>query len=332
MRPNRRRAFSLIELLVVIAIIAVLIGLLLPAVQKVREAANRGKCLNNLKQIGLVFHNFETANRCLPPNGSWYTHVSTVSFGGIPYSVHARLLPYIEQTALAGVVDVKSSALSSPNVISQRVGLYICPSEPNDKLGDGALPTYPTTYAAGTGDWLSENVNTGQFGNGTFPGTSYPNQKGLQLLDITDGLSNTVGFSEVKAFSPLLNRDSELTSPSMPTTPADVTAQGGAFAATRAYASWAIAANFYNGLTFVFSPNTAVPYLNPGDGQIYDVQWSGGVNTVYCAITARSYHPNGVNTLFMDGSVRFITNSIPQATWRALGTRNGGEPVDASKY
>jgi prepilin-type processing-associated H-X9-DG protein len=73
-------------------------------------------------------------------------------------------------------------------------------------------------------------------------------------------------------------------------------------------------------------------YLNPADGVTYDVDWAGGIAPTYAAITARSYHPGGVNALFMDGSVRFITNSIPQATWRALGTRNGGEAVDLSGY
>jgi prepilin-type processing-associated H-X9-DG protein len=82
----------------------------------------------------------------------------------------------------------------------------------------------------------------------------------------------------------------------------------------------------------VFPPNTPVLYTNPADGITYDVDWAGGTVLDYDAITARSYHTGGVNTLFMDGSVRFITNSIPQMTWRALGTRNGGEVVDMSKY
>jgi prepilin-type N-terminal cleavage/methylation domain-containing protein/prepilin-type processing-associated H-X9-DG protein len=332
MRPFRRAAFTLIELLVVIAIVAVLIGLLLPAVQKVREAANRNKCQNNLKQIGLAVHNFENANGCLPPNGSWETHISTVPFGGIPYSVHARLLAYVEETALAQLVDVKGAANTQQAVISKRVGVYFCPSDPNDKLSGGPFFSYPTTYAAGWSLWQTENSNTGQFGTGAFPGTSYPNQKGLRLLEITDGLTNTIGFSEVKALGPLLVFAADIAPAPPPASPADVAVLGGDFTADGARASWALGTEFYTGLTFLFPPNTVIPYVNPMDGKVYDVEWGGGISISFAAVTARSYHPSGVNTLFMDGSVKFITNSIDQTTWRSLGTRNGGEVVDPTKY
>src|SRR5205807_2777333 len=105
MRLRCRKAFSLIELLVVIAIIAVLIGLLLPAIQKVREAANRARCANNLKQIGLACHNFETTNGCLPPNASAAGTTIPEVWPGNFYSALVRILPFVEQGALYQQVD-----------------------------------------------------------------------------------------------------------------------------------------------------------------------------------------------------------------------------------
>jgi prepilin-type N-terminal cleavage/methylation domain-containing protein/prepilin-type processing-associated H-X9-DG protein len=329
-----RAAFSLVELLVVIAIIAVLIGLLLPAVQRVREAASRTRCQNNLKQIGLAVQQFHDANGYLPPNGSWQTATSPPS--AALYSVHARILPYIEQTALYQLVDLNKSPGSQPAVAGQRIAVYLCPSDPNDRPNPGNTPTYPTNYGAGWGDWFVESYVKGQFGNGALPGVAFPSRGELRLTDITDGTSTTVGFAEVKSFCPVLQLAANMSVVPIPATPADVINLGGSFIGGPAagvasgHTNWT-AAGIYSGLTFAFPPNTDVTYA--ADGQTYDVDWNAaGTNYDYAAVTARSYHADGVNTLFMDGSVRFITSSIPQATWRALGTRNGGEVVDSTKY
>jgi prepilin-type N-terminal cleavage/methylation domain-containing protein/prepilin-type processing-associated H-X9-DG protein len=333
MRSLRRGAFTLIELLVVIAIIAVLIGLLLPAVQKVREAASRSKCLNNLKQIGLAVHNFESVNGYLPPDGAWNTLVSTAHLPGTPASALARMLPYVEQAAIYQQLDLNKSIGLQPAVTAQRIPIFLCPSDSNDQLSTGPPAAYPTTYAASQGDWLVENYNTGQWGNGAFPGVNYPSRGNLRLTDITDGTSTTVGFSEVKAVSSYLINPGNLPAGTPPpATPAELLAEGGMLVIGRGHTAWAEAATFYTMLTFVFPPNTVVSYTNPADGQIYDLDWVGSTTISYAAITARSYHSGGVNTLFMDGSVRFITNSIEQMTWRAMGTRNGGEIVDGTKY
>jgi hypothetical protein len=239
--------------------------------------------------------------------------------------VFARILPYIEQDALYQFVDLNAAATSQPGLIAQRIAQYMCPNELNDRMG--SPPTYPASYAVALGDWFTENYNTGQFGNGAFPGVSQPSERGLRLIDITDGTSTTIGFAEVKTFTSYLVLSSNLANPAMPATPGDLLALGGTFVKGTAHTAWANGAGFQTGFTFVFAPNTAVNYVNPGDGQNYDVDWIAGNMISYGALTSRSYHAGGVDAALMDGSVRFIANTIDPKTWHALGTRNGGEPV-----
>jgi prepilin-type N-terminal cleavage/methylation domain-containing protein/prepilin-type processing-associated H-X9-DG protein len=329
MSHSRRIGFNLIELLVVIAIIAILIGLLLPAVQKVREAAARTRCANNLHQIGLALHGYEQMYGYLPPGGISVTTSSPPGFPGTPFSPHASILPFIEQDAVYQLVNFKAAAMSQPSVLAQKIPLYFCPSDPSDQLSAANPPTFPTTYGAGWGDWFVVNLDTAQFGNGAFAVVSWPETRGVRLIDITDGLSSTVGLAEVKALGPLLVKGANISgSLPPPSAPADVLALGGTFQPQGAHISWAEGVGIWNSVSFAFPPNTVVPYVNPSDGKTYDVDWGGGATTnTYLAITARSYHPNGVNALLMDGSVRFVTSTMSHATWRALGTRNGGEPI-----
>ena len=222
---HRRTAFTLIELLVVIAIIAILIGLLLPAVQKVREAAARTKCQNNLKQIGLACHNYENTTGTLPPNGAYLPAGSTATFSGDSYSVLARVLPYVEQASLYQLVDLNASATSQPTVTGQKIPIYVCPSEMNDMPRVSTPPRYPSTYGANEGDWLVWDPTTGKGGNGPFSIVAFPNQKGFRLTDIVDGTSNTVGFAEVKAFGSYV-RGTGTAPATPPTTGAGVVASG----------------------------------------------------------------------------------------------------------
>jgi prepilin-type N-terminal cleavage/methylation domain-containing protein len=142
-RPQRLshgKAFTLIELLVVIAIIAILIGLLLPAVQKVREAASRIKCANNLKQIGLAMHNYMDVNNGLPPNGNYLYSGGTIVTTNA-WSAMSRILPYIEQENLFRMIDFTRNYNVQPEVSSRRIATFICPSETRDQ-GYGTDPTY----------------------------------------------------------------------------------------------------------------------------------------------------------------------------------------------
>ena len=328
MRPvlsKPRAGFTLIELLVVIAIIAVLIGLLLPAVQKVREAANRLKCQNNLKQIGLALHNYEGSFSQYPPAGIYPVGMAAADV----YSIQARLLPYIEQSNLYAQINLAVVPASQPDVIKQRIAIYLCPSEINDRpRQDGTLVKYPLNYAANFGTWFVYNPNTGQGGDGALPVN-----RGTRPADMLDGLSNTVAFAEVKAYQDYLRNSGVPAAPGAPypASPAEVVGYGGTLRPQIGHTEWTDSPVHQTGFTFVFTPNTPVPYDNAG--QILDVDFVSGVEgssatrLTYAAMTARSYHPGVVNVLLMDGSVRTVSSGINLATWRALGSRNGGEVI-----
>jgi len=320
-----RRGFTLIELLVVIAIIAVLIGLLVPAVQKVRDAANRMKCQNNLKQIGLALHNYETTLGHFPPQGDY-----SQAGGTVYWSALARLLPFLEQENLQKLIDFSRPINQQPEVAKVRVATYLCPSEINDKQRpDG--PTfihYPLNYAANAGLWHIFQPPTGR-GTGVF----LVNQT-TRMADLLDGSSNTLGFAEVKAFTPYL-RDGGNPSGNVPvpTAPNQIAPFGGEFKSDSGHTEWVDARIHQTGFTTTFTPNTLVPHSV--NGVNYDIDFNsmreGRSVTLptYASVTSRSYHTGGVNVLLMDGSVRFMTNGVSLVSWRSLGTRAGGEVITA---
>ena len=320
-----RRAFTLIELLVVIAIIAVLVGLLLPAVQKVREAASRIKCANNIKQMGLACHNYLTTYGVFPPAGI-YPKAQTQADS---YSLHARILPFIEQGNVYQLIDLTQAATAQPTVVAQRIATYVCPSEVNDRARTDSTPTrYPQNYSVNAGSWLVYDPNTGKGGDGAFP-----MNKGTKVGDFTDGMSNTIGIAETKAYGGYLlgGAPATLANAPSPNSVADVLALGGSFK-TDEHTGWTEGQGFQTCMTFVLPPNTNVPFTDP-TGALWDVDFvsnrdgSSATKYSYDVLTARSYHTNIVNVLLMDGAVRSVTSSIDQATWRALGTRAGGEVV-----
>jgi len=320
--PARRRGFTLIELLVVIAIIAILIALLLPAVQAAREAARRMSCRNNLKQIGLALHNYQETNNLYPPGGV-YPGGGT----GDSWSVHARILPYLEQANLESLIDWGLGYKSQPVVTRTRVEIYLCPSEVNDKARpDGDLTHYPLSYGANYGSWHVYDPNTGAGSDGMF----FPNS-GIRPRDITDGLTQTMAFAEVKAYTAYLRDGGVQNGGAMPGDPSQVSGLGGNFKTNSGHTEWVDARVHQTGFTTVFGPNTVVPHTDGGTSFNVDYNSNREGKTAdkvtYAAVTARSYHPGIVNVLLMDGSVRGISENINRATWRALGTRNNGELV-----
>jgi prepilin-type N-terminal cleavage/methylation domain-containing protein len=325
-RGRFHAGFTLIELLVVVAIIAVLIGLLLPAVQQAREAARRTQCKNNLKQIGLALHNYLDTYTRLPP-----VSVLPADRESEPWSAQARLLPYIDQANLHNLVDwnVSSEFTANPIVCRTRVPIYLCPSEVNDRARPtAALVHYPLNYSFNEGTWFIYDPVTGNIGDGAF----HPN-RAFRPQDMTDGMSNTLCAAENKAFQPNLW---DTMNPSMlgvapPANPAAAAAYYGGTFDSNGHTEWVEGDVHECGFTTTFTPNTVVPYTNAG--QSYDIDVTsmrdGESLTVptYAAVTARSFHEGMVQALLMDGSARAISDNIDLGVWRSLGTRAGGEVI-----
>ncbi len=335
---RRPSAFTLVELLVVIAIIGILVALLLPAVQAARESARRNSCANHLKQITLALSNYEAIAGSYPASFR-LNPGQTLSTNNGSWSIQARLLPFLEQGAAFAQIDFKlpwddpkNRAIGVPTL---RIPAYICPSEANDqvRLKNGNEFVYPHTYGANFGRWLVyDPLDPSKTGDGVF----FVNSS-LRAAQVQDGLSNTLAFAEVKAFTPYLRNTAD-PGPQIPDEPNQLPTAGqlklGADTnSNTGHTEWPDGRVHHSGFTTVFTPNTVVPFLHDGQTYDYDVntqkEGNSATQPTYAAITARSYHPGGINTARLDGSVHFVSDTIDRNTWRALSTRSGGEVFQA---
>jgi prepilin-type N-terminal cleavage/methylation domain-containing protein len=306
------RAVTLLELLVVTAILAILIGILLPAIQRAREAANRTQCQNNLKQIGIALHNYHDANKQFP--FGQHSPVNKVFLNRQCWEGY--LLPYLEQGNLYSVIqtytaknqqtnNINYGYIGSPGV-ETKIKCLICPTDPNggknvtydatsplDKLNQGFSGNYVlcagnTVFDDGSGN--PRTTNDGMF--------VFWRQKPIRLTDVTDGTSNTLMGSEILLVPDSIGDDMR----------------------GRYYNS-----NQGNNLfSSLYPPNT--PVADVLGECLNSLSWAPCfVDDQNLILSARSLHVGGVNALMGDSSVRFATNNIAVSTWQAAGSRNGGE-------
>ena len=333
-RASRRSAFTLIELLVVIAIIAVLVALLLPAVQQAREAARRAQCRNNLKQLGIAMHNYHEVYNTFPPGYRFVAGSPSDAMGTATYS----LLPYLDQGNLQGNIDPNIPwYLLSPNLARQAMPVLLCPSD---------AAASPTTYPL----LLALNLPVG----GSFANSSYGFSMGFRdslcfgpglgarpvtpqsgvfafhsktrMADIIDGSSNTFAIGEAASGLRLCNG----IGCTAPDPNGATSAQGWLVGGASIEPLYAAGFRYSGGWISAVEPPNKSPvtdsYYKLSGNAFLDCRSSleGGPHWVS---NARSMHSGGVNFMFCDGSVRFLSASINLVSYRSLSTIQGGEVV-----
>jgi prepilin-type N-terminal cleavage/methylation domain-containing protein/prepilin-type processing-associated H-X9-DG protein len=354
----KRRGFTLIELLVVIAIIAVLIGLLLPAVQAAREAARRIQCVNNLKQLGLSLHNYHDVNLCIPPTGT---------ANGPNLSLKARILPFMEQTSAYNALNFGYSFNTPYNYTVAVVSLsfLVCPSETgnnpnmagnlNPLTGTGTAPYAVTSYPNNLGIMLNSSAG--------FDGPAYmlhmdsagvPAQAAVGFGSVTDGLTNTAIWSEwVKGkgvgtatstgglavnglnliystpgyLEPIIYQGqpyNQTTFLTAQTTCKQSATTANQYTDDKGETWMRHATGRGGGYSHLMGPNQPSCYYADSIPPL-----SGGVGPNEGMVAASSMHPGGVNVGMMDGSVRFVKNTVSNPTWWGIATVAGGEIISA---
>jgi prepilin-type N-terminal cleavage/methylation domain-containing protein len=341
--------FTLIELLVVIVVIGLLVALLMPAVQMARESARRTLCKNNLKQIANAVMSYQSATTMFPMSAS--IPKAGFSSPNKAWSIHVRLLPFMEQTNLYDVLDLNSDWDTGTNkdVLSNvKIASYICPSDEfgnkTREVNAGGPKLYPTTYGFNQGTWFIYGTNSGKTADGPFiPNSSYMPQH------IEDGMSNTILAAEVKSWQ-AYSRNHGPAVTDVPADTATIVTECTDSAIEKkwdavtmvdrtlstGHTEWVDGRVHSTGFTTVFTPNKLVEYSIVGPNEkkltvkldytswqegLQDTSSGNAVKDTFAAVTSRSDHPQMVNIALMDGSARSVSDSIDLRIWRALGTR-----------
>lgn len=321
LQGSTRKAFTLVELLVVIAIIAMLVVLLLPAVQSAREAARRTQCVNNIRQLGLALHSYESAHSVFPagsPEQAGYL------------SPQAQVLPQIEESAVGKLLDVHKGPFEEPNytVAAAQPAIFLCPSDPQPIEGQTDMGW--TNYHANYGTWVHIRGWDGVFGPNYNAGGD--EMKPLRIGQIADGTSKTAAFAEVlNGFGPALGAPAHQLvdcfeggaagSPDVTLAEARANFMAKNWQESKIPWSgswrwrgypWSEGTVWRGGYNHLLPPNQ--PCWQPGDW------WK-------LVTPATSFHPGVVNTTMCDGSVRAISPDVDPSVWEAAGTRSGEEAL-----